>query len=660
MRPAHALTASIRRLGWLTGLPALALIAAGAIHLGTPRIEEPLALAASRIAAEIREPSAEPWLHSDIRGRDLVAKGEAPSTEARTEALARLAALPGLHRLTNEIGFVEEASPFTWSATRIGADRIALSGSRPAEIGPAALAAALAPALPPGARLDDASRRARGAPPDFQAAAAYGLARLAELLPGAVATISDTTFSFIGEAASVADYDRFRTALGQPPHGYTLATVEVLPAKVDDFRFSVTRERGGPVVLTGNVVSEAARAEIRALASEAADGAPVEDRTRTARGLDAAIDPAALTRFVFQVAGLMQDGSVDLAGATLSAAGTALDRQAVKEIGALIQAGRPAGTGEGPVSLVARPLSPYKVSIRREAETVTLSGHLPDEKARERLLASLRPRFFHERIVDRLRIAEGAPAELARVLDLALGPLSTLASGEIAIADRSVRLTGESLYRESGRRIEAELARRFPPDWQSSVAVRAPGATEPREPESCAAAFGDMVQGRSLRFAPGSGGLAPEFYPVLDALAALAKACPALRIEVTGHTDPAGAAAPVAAKPVLDTALVESTASVDTASAAPKPNVEPAKAAPAAKPAAKKADEPKAGSKAAAKPDNTAKAPAPPAPEPDLPRQRALAIVDYLMKAGIPADRVAASAGNPQSERQGVGFALRS
>lgn len=659
MRPVHAITASIRRLGWLAGLPVLALVTAGAIHLGTPRIEDGLAAAASRIAAETGEAGAEPWLRSEVRGRDLVARGEAPSPEARTDALARLSALPGLHRLTNAIGFVEQASPFAWSATRIGHDRIELSGDRPAEIGIAALAAGLAPAMPPGVRLVDASRRARGAPPDFQAAASYGLARLAELLPGGVATISDTTLSFVGEAASVADYDRFRTALGQPPHGYTLATVEVLPAKVDDFRFSVTRERGGPVVLTGNVVSEAARAEIRALASEAADGAPVEDRTRTARGLDTAIDPAALTRFVFKVAGLMQDGSVDLAGATLSAAGTALDRQAVKEIGALIQGARPAGTGEGPVSLVARPLSPYKVSIRREAESVTLSGHLPDDRARERLLAALRPRFFHERIVDRLRIAEGAPAELPAILDLALGPLSTLASGEVAIADRTVRLTGESLYRESAGRIEAEFSRRVPADWRASVAVKGPGGTEPRDAQSCAAAFEEAVQGRALRFAPGSSALASDFYPVLDTLATLAKTCPGARIEVWGHSDPAGAAPPAAGKPVLDTAIVESTASVDTAAPPPKAKTEPVKA-PAAKPTATKADAPKAGSKSAPKPETAAKAPAPPAPEPDLPRQRALAIVDYLAKAGVPADRVAVSAGDPQSERQGIGFALRS
>ncbi|GJD95950.1 BON domain-containing protein [Methylobacterium iners] len=650
------------RFGWLTGLPVLALIIGAAIHLGTPRIEAELAGEAARVVAATGEAGAEPWLVASVQGRDLSVSGEAPSAEARAAALRQLDALPGLRRLENGIGLVEPASPFVWTATRSASDRIEIAGSRPAEIGPAGSARLLAPALPAGVTLRDGSRRARGAPPDFGTASAYSLARLGELLPGAKATIEDTTLSFAGEAASAADYERFRAALTELPHGYTLAKAEILPAKVEDFRFSVSREPGR-LVLSGNVISEAARAEIRALASEISEGATVEDRTRTARGLDLGIDPAALTRFMFRVAGLMQDGSVELAGATLSAVGTALDRQATSEVGAFIRDARPAGIGEGTVRLGTRPLSPYRVTIRREAESVTLSGHLPDDRVRERLLAALRPRFFHERVVDRLRIAEGAPAELPAVLDLALGSLSTLARGEAALADRTVKLSGESLYRESAGRIASDFRRSLPASWQSDVAIRAPGETEPRDEAACAAAFGQAVEGKILRFTPGSTVLTPEFYPLLDALAALAKSCPATRIEVSGHADPAGTA-PRDAKPVLDTAVVDSTASVDTTPPRPDPVADAGKAR------SGKTDNLKGGSRAAnaapgskppAKPaEAKAVANAPAAPEPDLPRQRALVILDYLTKAGIPVDRVVAAPDDRSpSERQGIGFTRR-
>ncbi|MFX8047557.1 hypothetical protein ABTK64_19790, partial [Acinetobacter baumannii] len=77
---------------------------------------------------------------------------------------------------------------------------------------------------------------------------------------------------------------------------------------------------------------------------------------------------------------------------------------------------RPAGTAVGGVALTARPIVPYVLRIRRGADSVTLSGHLPDQAAREALLARLNPRFFRDSIQDRTRLADGAPAGFAAAL----------------------------------------------------------------------------------------------------------------------------------------------------------------------------------------------------------------------------------------------------
>ncbi|WP_430910882.1 hypothetical protein [Methylobacterium sp. sgz302541] len=702
------------RYGWLAGLPVLALVWVGAASFAAPSVEQALESAGARIGAEASAGSPEPWLRVSAFGRDLIAKGEAPGPAQEDAALRRLAALSGPRLIRSEVSLIGEASPFVWTATRGGGDAIALSGSRPAEIGRAALAALVTADLPATTRLSDEAKAARGAPPGFPAAAAFSLARLRELAKGGTATLTGSVIEIKGEALSVAAYDALRTAFAEPPRGYSFGRLEILPPTVADARFGVERRPDGGLVLTGHVPTEAARAGIRAVAAETAEGAFVDDRTQTARGLPAAVDADALARFSLRLAGLLRQGEVRFADGRVSVSGDALDSQAREEIAGLLRDARPAGVGAGSVAVGASPLSPYKVAIRREADAVVLTGHLPDAAARERLLAALRPRFFRERIVDRTRLAEGAPAGLAEALEAAVPSLATLASGEVAVADSVLTLSGESLYRQSAQRLTDSLPRALPPAWTGRVTVQAPGAPSQSDAETCRSRFASETA-RPLVFEPGSALLKTGFYPQLDALAALVKACPGLRIAVSGHVDPPGTKPKPATDPAVpQTASIAKNAASKNAAArngaaksavakntvtksvakdaapgkAPAPNASK-DAKPGAKPGPSK--KPETAAKAAAAHGTVATnavAPVPPAttdgagtaapaedkaetkaaatvassdlaaPEPDLARQRALAILDYLLAAGVPLDRiVVGEASRPAA--LGIGFEPR-
>ena len=674
MSAASDLRDRCRRIGWIAGLPGLALISALANAWIVPRIEAGLAGEADAIARDTAVPGAEPWLRVAADGRDLVVGGEAPDAAIRDAAHARLARVAGVRRLVGPVGVVELASPFVWVATR-ARDGIDVSGYRPAEIGAGALADRLGPALEPGTPLRDQARAALGSPPDFPTAATYALARLRTLTPGSRVMLEDTRLSISGEAASVADAEALRAALADPPAGYTLGRIEIVPATVPDFRFVVSRLPGGDIDLSGHVVSEAARGAIRAQAAQISETGQAEDRMRTARGLPTAVDPATMAPFALQLAGLIQEGSVTVADAAVSVSGIALDAQAAPEIDALLRDALPAGLRRGGIALTTRPLSPYRIALRREADSVTLTGHLPDAGVREALLANLRPRLFRERLVDRTRLGQGAPADLTRALQAAIGSLALLARGEIRIADRAVMLTGESLYPQGGRRIRSDLPAALPEGWSATVSVTTPGETSGRTPEACAAALAPHLTEPGPTFSPGSATLKPDFYPRLDGIAGLAGPCPSLRLTVTGHADPAGAAP--APKPTVDTA-VESTASVDAGKEqAKEPGKEPGK-----EPTKPQADKAKAGGTQPAKPSQksaagktdtikndtgkpetgkpeTGKPDAKPAePEPDLARQRALAIVEYLLQAGLRPDQVAAApAGTaPRPAARGIGL----
>ncbi|AWN41652.1 flagellar motor protein MotB [Methylobacterium durans] len=643
-----------QRYGWLLGLPVLALLWAAATLQAQPEVERAVETAARGGIGrqEAVDATGETWFRLAARGRDLHVEGDAPDVASRETLLRHLSETPGTRRIMSSVGLVEEASPFVWTATQAREDRIDLSGSRPAEIGRTALATRLTSDLPASVTLADAARAARGGPRDFLAAAAFAVARLRALTPGAVATLRDTTLSLQGEAAGPDAYDALRADLANLPAGFSAGRIEILPPRVADFSFGVERRADGGLILTGFVVSEAARSALRRAAQEAAEGAFVDDRTRTARGLGPGVDPDALTRFALDAAGLLRDGRVSFDGARVSAEGNALDGQAIAEVEALLRERRPPGVSLGRIAVGAAPLSPYRVALRRDADTVTLTGHLPDAAARERILAAIRPRFVRERVVDRTRLAAGAPGDLVSVLGSVIPQLALLANGELTVADRDVRLSGESLYPESGRRLAATLPTMVPAAWRASATIGTPGAPARRDAESCRRDFAAETRAHPLHFAPGTSAFSADFYPVLDAVAALAKLCPDLRIEIAGHVDPPGTPRE---KPAGEGGAIQTTASIDKAEEAKDKAAKDkaAKAPPADKKAPGKATK-------AAKSDKTDKAEAAPAePEPDLARLRAQAIVEYLLQAGAASEQVAPASGTPEAAVRAVAFSVR-
>ena len=685
----------LRRAGWLAGLPALALTWASVTLYAAPQIADRIEAAGAPVAAETDAGTGEPWLRLEARGRDLLAAGEAPDTGAREAVLNRLAALDGPRRIVSAVGLVETAAPFQWAAIRIGADRVALEGSRPVEIGRRVLEARVTGALSPGTSLDDTARAARGAPPDFANAAAFLAARLLGLAKGGRASLSDTVLSLSGEAVDVPAYEALRAALSAPPDGFSIGRVEILPPLVAQYRFTVEKTARG-IVLDGFAPStsdlEAARREAQEAAIGVGAGGTVEDRLLLGRGLDPAIDPKGLIAFTFRLADLIQTGRVAFADGTVSMAGDAIDGQAIPDAEALMRDARPAGVRAGSVALTARPLAPYRVTIRRTADAVTLSGHVPDARTRERVLESLKPRLFREAVIDRTRLAEGAPPDLGEALAAAIPLVTGLADGEVAVSDRALTLTGESLYRESATRVPDRLAEVLPPGWTGRASVSARQPAERRDPGTCRTQGAAALAGASLRFATGSTALTPAFYPTLDALAALTKACPSLRLAISGPADPAKATPTPAAgpapgegahppaehapvTPVTGAAKPEPLPNPETpdrtaaaGKAAPDGGGAPARTDLSSKDATKAVARKDASKSETAKRDTVKKDPAGPgkaaakkpaeAPEEspqDLPRLRAQAIVEYLLQAGARPDQVAPGPDGPAGP---VAFAL--
>ncbi len=467
----------MRSIGWVAGLPLLAGLWLGGTLWAESALDADLGEDAAGVAEAHRPDGAEPWLRVERRGRDLVAFGEAPDAAERRAALDRLAALPGPRRIVDRLGTVEPVSPFVWTATLRGGGRLDLAGFRPAETGRAALLAALSPAIPDTLAVRDLARAARGAPPGFVQGATFVLRQMARLRPGATGSLSDRTLSLQGEAASVADYAALREALSAPPDGFAVGTVAVEPAQADRFVWSATRRPDGALRLDGYAVSEAARAAILAAARAAADGAPVEDGMRIARGLPPGLDGRALTERAFAALALLREGTV-VARRRRPVGARAGDRRPGPARGRRPHHRQPAGGHEprqrrphGERGLALRRHGPAR---RRQPVARRAPARCREPGGPRRRPAPAELRRADHRPHPHRRGGAGGPR---RALRGAIPVLGQLARGELVARDASLSLTGESLYPEAARRLAGLGPQLAPAGWTATVTVAAPEAT---------------------------------------------------------------------------------------------------------------------------------------------------------------------------------------
>lgn len=511
---------------WWRGLPALALVWAAAAWV-IPALE-------SDLAGQLKERLAagpEGWASVEMAGRDAALTGEAPSREARDRALAALD-LPGLRRVEDRTTLQAVPGNYEWSALR-EPDRLVLRGLVP---DPATRRALLEEAgrIAPSLRIDDEAGQREGAPPAFAAGAAAALRALLALERGQ-ATLLGPTLGLQGIAGSAEGYNRAAALLGSLPEGVEAGRIEITPPTLSPFRFALARA-GDRLTLDGHVPSEPLRADLVAAARRSVPEAVVEDRMQTALGAPPDLDLTGFAARALDVLARLDDGRVGIEERRVTAQGRTGDKGALGAIEAALRA-----TAAGPLELAALdlravPVVPYTFAARRGGGALTLSGHVPDEASRAELLRAARRGVLGDRIVDRVRLADGAPAGFAAAAGYLLDALGQLAAGEASLNGTALTLRGEGLYPQATEALQARAAGSVPAGFTASVALSVRGAEAALDAEACRRALAAIVERGAIQFEPNSAAFRRPSYGTLDDVARVARRC-AARIEIGGHLD---------------------------------------------------------------------------------------------------------------------------
>lgn len=401
---------------WKWLIPGVIAIAGGTALAVSQTESAVTAQLATQTAASLEAPDLS-WAQVKVDGRDAVLSGTATTQAMIVDAVARVAATPGIRTVTSDIALAELLQPFPFAAS-IKAGRVSLSGAFPSEVVHVALLSGA-----PGAT--DSTALHSGAPDGFEGAARFALAALANLDEGSV-SLSDLALHVEGRAKSPAAYDDLQTLSQRAPAGVTIAALKVTPPVASPYVWSAKFD-GTSLVITGNVPSPALADKLRAVAP---DNVPVSTTLTQASGEPAGFEANALA--LLQNLLRLEQGEVTISDGMIALKGAPADSRIATEVTAAV-----AVLG-GKAELEPPRVTEYALAIDKSPTGLTFTGFVPDAATKAKLAA------LNGADVSKLALGRGAPDRFASGVDFGLEALGHLADGQFGIKGSKLSIGGRA------------------------------------------------------------------------------------------------------------------------------------------------------------------------------------------------------------------------
>jgi outer membrane protein OmpA-like peptidoglycan-associated protein len=329
----------------------------------------------------------------------------------------------------------------------------------------------------PESEIRDEMELARGAPLAFNSGSAYALEGLADLSEGK-ATLTDATLAVSGTAADALTYARVRTAFPSTvPASITLGSVDVLPPRADPFVWSAEFD-GESVAIVGYVPSEVVHQTLLATVRATLPGVRIEDGMALASGEPIGFAEAAT--FAVGAMARLSRGGVTLDGLALDVSGNAKSVDDHEALLASLRGPFPVGMSVVAAAVLPAPVSPYGWEGQRTNGKVVLSGYVPNAAMRDELHATALALFAEGEIDDRIRVAAGEPRmDWIGAIKFAMGELTRLSEGRVAIGDQTYTIEGEARTAEDYLALVATNEKTLPASLTLAAAEILPPAASP-------------------------------------------------------------------------------------------------------------------------------------------------------------------------------------
>lgn len=196
---------------------------------------------------------------------------------------------------------------------------------------------------------------------------------------------------------------------------------------------------------------------------------------------------------------------------------------------------KPSAVQEGPAEFTARLAEDGQVQLR---------GRLTDDLLKSAVDSYAKARFGASKVYTATRFDPDLPDGWPVRVLAGLEALSELHDGTLTVRADTVEVAGVTGKPNGRARVAQILSDKLGQGKPFKVSVRYDEAFDPfaalPSPQECADNLNAVVTRTKISFAPGSAEIAGEAGATMDELAKILQNCPALKLEIAGHTDAQG------------------------------------------------------------------------------------------------------------------------
>mgnify|MGYP001026649150 CR=1 FL=1 len=107
-------------------------------------------------------------------------------------------------------------------------------------------------------------------------------------------------------------------------------------------------------------------------------------------------------------------------------------------------------------------VSPYQLQIKKSADGIVLSGSVPDNDVRDRIMTMAESAAPGIPLDDEMAVGRGSPANFVDSVEFALQLVSDLTKGEIEMSELNITIKAETADNAGYRKIQAQLDQPLP------------------------------------------------------------------------------------------------------------------------------------------------------------------------------------------------------
>lgn len=490
------------------------------------------------------------WVKPTADGMLVILTGTAPNEAARFRAVSIAGSVIDSGRIRDELEVTPvnqiEAPRFSLEMLR-NDDGIQLIGLLPDGADEEALstaAAELARGIPITDMLETA---AYSAPDSWEPAFAFGLSAL-KLLPRSKISVSADSVEVKAIAASEAEKRSFESELArQKPEGL-LVTIDISAPRPVLTPFTLRFVKDAESARFDACSADTETARNRILAAAVSAGMEGKGSCTIGLGVPSPRWADAVEAGIKAVAAIGQ-GTITFSDADISlvaAEGTAqavFDRAVGELKAALPQAFSLNATL--PKAASAAPAGPAEFTASLSTEgRVELRGRLTDDVQRQAVDSFAKLEFGVSKVYNATRLDPELPDGWPVRVLAGIEALGELAEGTLLVREDTVEISGLTGSQTARDRISQILSGKLGQGQTFKVSVRYVEALDPLAsiptPEECVARLETLVTQQKITFQPGSAEIDAPTGQLMTRLAEALEGCPALPVEIAGHTDAQG------------------------------------------------------------------------------------------------------------------------